>query len=153
MPDALAAHLVQVVRGLRELDLRKAPSISETIDWARTLAVLGVDELSGRPLGHRLRGGQVLADVRSALDALPPLMDPNAAVADGPAVTARARPRAQPRPRTTTAATHDDDHGTRPGGGRRKTSPAASRRLLRDAQRKRPEPPPAAALAAGRRAL
>ena len=40
LDDALATQLVEVVRGLRELDLRKAPSISETIDWARTLAVL-----------------------------------------------------------------------------------------------------------------
>ena len=40
LPDALARALIDVVRGLRDLDLRKAPSISETIDWARTLAVL-----------------------------------------------------------------------------------------------------------------
>src|SRR5690242_19027385 len=38
LTEALAAQLVEVVRGLRELDLRKSPSISETIDWARTLA-------------------------------------------------------------------------------------------------------------------
>ena len=41
LPEAAARELVEVVRGLRELELRKAPSISETIDWARTLAVLG----------------------------------------------------------------------------------------------------------------
>lgn len=45
LDDALAKHLVDVVRGLRELELRKPPSISETIDWARTLAVLGVGEI------------------------------------------------------------------------------------------------------------
>lgn len=54
LADALAGHLVEVVRGLRELDLRKAPSISETIDWAGTLAVLGAQELSARLLSDTL---------------------------------------------------------------------------------------------------
>ena len=48
LPDALAEQLVEIVRGIRELELRKSPTISETIDWARTLAVLGVDELTRR---------------------------------------------------------------------------------------------------------
>ena len=43
LPEAAGRELVEIVRGLRELELRKAPSISETIDWARTLAVLGID--------------------------------------------------------------------------------------------------------------
>ena len=50
LPDALAAQLVEIVRGIRELELRKSPSISETIDWARTLAVLGVQELTATVL-------------------------------------------------------------------------------------------------------
>jgi MoxR-like ATPase len=37
----LAARLVEFVVGLRALDLRKAPSISETLDWARALVVMG----------------------------------------------------------------------------------------------------------------
>ena len=55
LPEALAKQLVDIVRGLRELELRKSPSISETIDWARTLAVLGVQELTPRswPTPHR----------------------------------------------------------------------------------------------------
>jgi hypothetical protein len=77
----LAGQLVDVVRGLRELDLRKAPSISETIDWARTLAVLGVDELSAKVLSDTV---SVVVkydkDVRKSLDALPRLVDPNAKV-------------------------------------------------------------------------
>src|SRR3954453_15197189 len=52
LPEAAARELVEVVRGLRELELRKAPSISETIDWARTLAVLGVDELNSQILSE-----------------------------------------------------------------------------------------------------
>ncbi len=42
---ALAARLVAFVDGLRALDLRKAPAISETIDWARSLLLLGGTKL------------------------------------------------------------------------------------------------------------
>ena len=81
LAEALAEQLVGIVRGLRELDLRKAPSISETIDWARTLAVLGVDELSAQVLSDTV---SVVVkydkDVRKALDAIPRLVDPNAEV-------------------------------------------------------------------------
>ena len=43
--DALAEQIVRTVRALRSLELRKPPSISETIDWARTLLALGLDTL------------------------------------------------------------------------------------------------------------
>jgi MoxR-like ATPase len=42
---ALAEQIAQVVRTLRTLDLKKSPSVSETLDWARTLVILGRDEL------------------------------------------------------------------------------------------------------------
>ncbi|MFB7590118.1 AAA family ATPase [Streptomyces sp. NPDC056169] len=42
---ALAASVVRVVGALRAMDLRKVPSVSETIDWARTLLALGADRL------------------------------------------------------------------------------------------------------------
>ena len=81
LPDALAAQLVDVVRGLRELELRKRPSISETIDWARTLAVLGVQELNATILSDT---ASVVVkydkDVRKAIGALPRLIDPNARI-------------------------------------------------------------------------
>ncbi|MFC4947350.1 AAA family ATPase [Pseudonocardia sp. GCM10023141] len=81
LPDALAAQLVEIVRGLRELELRKAPSISETIDWARTLAVLGVTELTATVLSDT---ASVVVkydkDVRKAIGAMPRLVDPNATV-------------------------------------------------------------------------
>jgi MoxR-like ATPase len=41
----LANQLTQLVRSLRSLDLRKKPSISETLDWARTLLVLGTQHI------------------------------------------------------------------------------------------------------------
>jgi MoxR-like ATPase len=78
LPDAAARQLVRVVRGLRELPLRKSPSISETIDWARTLTVLGVDELDADVLAET--ANVVLKyerDMQRALGALPSLVDPN----------------------------------------------------------------------------
>jgi MoxR-like ATPase len=42
---ALADSLVRVVAALRAMDLRKAPSIAESVDWARTLLALGADTL------------------------------------------------------------------------------------------------------------
>ncbi|GAA2751193.1 MoxR family ATPase [Kitasatospora cinereorecta] len=42
---ALAASVVRVVNALRAMDLRKSPSVAETIDWARTLLALGADSL------------------------------------------------------------------------------------------------------------
>jgi MoxR-like ATPase len=44
--EALAADLVQTIQRLRTADLRKAPSIGETLDWAQALVVLGADSLS-----------------------------------------------------------------------------------------------------------
>jgi MoxR-like ATPase len=42
-PEQLAEQLVRIVRSLRQLELKKPPSISETLDWARTLLELGFD--------------------------------------------------------------------------------------------------------------
>ena len=91
LPDALARALIDVVRGLRDLDLRKAPSISETIDWARTLAVLGASELTADLLAQT---ANVVVkydrDLRRTLEVLPKLVDPNAVVSDRPAGPAQA---------------------------------------------------------------
>ncbi|WP_425468035.1 AAA family ATPase [Pseudonocardia kunmingensis] len=43
--EHLAAEAARVVASLRGLDLKKRPSVSETLDWARTLVLLGIDEL------------------------------------------------------------------------------------------------------------
>jgi MoxR-like ATPase len=45
LAEHLAVEVARVVRGLRLLDLRKPPSVSETLDWARTLVLLDVGEL------------------------------------------------------------------------------------------------------------
>ncbi len=79
LPDALAQQLVQVVRQLRELELRKAPSISETIDWARTLAVLGVQDLTAEVLSQTANVVvKYERDLRRTTEALPRMLDPNA---------------------------------------------------------------------------
>ncbi|MCB1765261.1 MAG: MoxR family ATPase [Candidatus Competibacteraceae bacterium] len=44
--ETLAAQVVAVIRRLRALDLRKAPSISETLDWAQALVLLNADALT-----------------------------------------------------------------------------------------------------------
>jgi MoxR-like ATPase len=83
LAESLATRLVEVVRQLRELDLRKAPSISETIDWARTLAVLGVSELSADVLSSTLNVVvKYERDLARALKEVPALSDPNAEVPD-----------------------------------------------------------------------
>jgi len=43
--EDLARAIVRFVASLRELDLRKRPSVAETIDWARALVLLGADVL------------------------------------------------------------------------------------------------------------
>src|ERR671911_1684444 len=43
--EQLAGSLVSTVRALRALELKKSPSISETLDWAQTLLELGLDTL------------------------------------------------------------------------------------------------------------
>ncbi|MGY2054615.1 AAA family ATPase [Nocardia gipuzkoensis] len=47
LDEALGEPMVRVVGALRQLSLRKAPSISETVDWAKTLVALGARNLSG----------------------------------------------------------------------------------------------------------
>lgn len=53
-PIRLAEQVARVVRGLREQDLKKAPGIAETLDWAAALLDLGVADLAGDPAAlHR----------------------------------------------------------------------------------------------------
>ena len=50
----LVAQIARFVAGLRRLDLRKAPSIAETLDWARGLCALGVRELDAASVRQTL---------------------------------------------------------------------------------------------------
>lgn len=44
--DTLATQVVNVIRRMRALDLRKSPSISETLDWAQALVLLNADAIN-----------------------------------------------------------------------------------------------------------
>ena len=51
LSDHLADQVAKVARSIRNLDLKKAPSVSETIDWARTLLALSIEEVDEEVLG------------------------------------------------------------------------------------------------------
>jgi len=53
-PAALTEQVVRVVRSLRTLELRKPPSVSETLDWIRSLLELGIDDLDEAALRRTL---------------------------------------------------------------------------------------------------
>lgn len=59
LPATLAAEIARVARSVRDLALKKAPSVSETIDWGRTVLALGIDhvdaEITSETLGVLLK--------------------------------------------------------------------------------------------------
>jgi MoxR-like ATPase len=71
---ALAQQLSAFAQKVRALDLRKAPSIAETIDWARALVLLGASaldkQLASDTLGVILKHEEDRAKVEAKLDAL-----------------------------------------------------------------------------------
>lgn len=54
MSEELASQTVQVVQSLRGLDLKKNPSVSETIDWAKALVMLNADAIDEATLENTL---------------------------------------------------------------------------------------------------
>lgn len=52
--EHLAEQVARVARSIRGLDLKKAPSVSETIDWARTLIALSVDDVDEQVLSETM---------------------------------------------------------------------------------------------------
>jgi MoxR-like ATPase len=70
----LAAALVQFVHRVRAMDLRKLPSIAETIDWARALVLLGASgldkELAQSTLGVLLKYEEDRQKIVPAIDGL-----------------------------------------------------------------------------------
>lgn len=54
LQEALADQVVRIVASIRELELKKAPSIAETLDWAHTLLALNVDSLDDATLRRTL---------------------------------------------------------------------------------------------------
>ncbi|MBD1270416.1 MoxR family ATPase [Aeromicrobium tamlense] len=72
LDQALADSVVRVVNALRAMPLRKAPSVSETLDWARTLVALGADTLTSEvvseSLGVVLKHNDDIDKARAKLD-------------------------------------------------------------------------------------
>jgi MoxR-like ATPase len=72
--ERLAAEIVAFVQGLRRLELRKLPAISETLDWAKALVLLGRrslgEELARDTLGLLLKHQHDKEDVEPRLAAL-----------------------------------------------------------------------------------
>ncbi|GGL34986.1 AAA family ATPase [Nocardia jinanensis] len=74
LPQAVATQLVRIVHVLRGMQLKKLPSVAESIDWARTLLALGHTELDdatvretlGVVLKHRSDHQRALADLKPA---------------------------------------------------------------------------------------
>jgi MoxR-like ATPase len=54
LAERLQTQVARFVDGLRKLDLKKAPSIAETLDWARALLALGVTELDAAQVRQTL---------------------------------------------------------------------------------------------------
>ena len=93
LDDRLARRLVEVIHMVRQLDLKKPPSIAESIDWARALLLLGADdidravfertmsiivkhrtdiELVAERVGVQLGGGRKARPCRRHLNRFPP---------------------------------------------------------------------------------
>jgi MoxR-like ATPase len=73
--EGLRANVVDFVQKLREMDLKKPPAVSETIDWARTVVLLNIDVLDSDFVKNTLN---VLlkfkSDIEAAESDLPRLM-------------------------------------------------------------------------------
>lgn len=72
LDSVLAGSVIRVINALRAMPLRKAPSVSETIDWARTLVALGADildaEVVNDSLGVILKHQDDMVKARAKLD-------------------------------------------------------------------------------------
>jgi len=54
LPERLAAELVRIIGVLRGMQLKKLPSVAETIDWGRTLLALGMDTVDDATIAATL---------------------------------------------------------------------------------------------------
>ena len=65
LPETVARKLVEIVGMVRELDLKKPPSIAESIDWARALLLLGAQDIDNHVFRETL---SVIVKHRTDLD-------------------------------------------------------------------------------------
>ena len=54
LSETVARKLVEVVGMVRELDLKKPPSIAESIDWARALLLLGAEDIDAETFNETM---------------------------------------------------------------------------------------------------
>jgi MoxR-like ATPase len=54
LPERLAEELVRIIGVLRGMQLKKLPSVAETIDWGRTLLALGMDTIDDATIAATL---------------------------------------------------------------------------------------------------
>ena len=73
--EHLATQVARVVRSIRSLELKKHPSVSETIDWARTLVLLGIDQIDAKTATDTVN---ILLKYRSDIDKAVKDMNANA---------------------------------------------------------------------------
>ncbi len=78
--EQLAARLVEVVDMVRELDLKKPPSIAEAIDWARTLILMGADDIDEKVFRESL---SIIIKHRTDLDLVAEKIVPRLGQANG----------------------------------------------------------------------
>jgi MoxR-like ATPase len=83
----IARKLVEIIHQVRELDLKKPPSIAESIDWARALILLGARDIDGDTFTQTM---SVIVKHRTDLDTVAARvgvkLDPVATDTGGPAV-------------------------------------------------------------------
>jgi PiT family inorganic phosphate transporter len=65
LDETVARKLVEVIHQVRELDLKKPPSIAESIDWARALLLLGADDIDQKTFKETM---SVIVKHRTDLD-------------------------------------------------------------------------------------
>src|SRR5262249_30242240 len=65
LDESLAKRLVGIVHMVRQLDLKKPPSIAESMDWARTLLMIGADDIDRATFDQSM---SILVKHRSDID-------------------------------------------------------------------------------------
>jgi MoxR-like ATPase len=63
--DSLADQVARIVRSIRQLELKKAPSVSETLDWANTLMLLNINQISAEDASETIN---ILLKYRSDIE-------------------------------------------------------------------------------------
>jgi MoxR-like ATPase len=65
LPEQVTRKLVEVINMVRSLDLKKPPSIAESIDWARALLLLGAEDIDSAMLERTM---SIIVKHRTDLD-------------------------------------------------------------------------------------